>query len=156
MKALPFTGHAEAIIDAKQRLALPAKFRARWNPAVDGPTWMAVPWFPGATLRLYPEKTFDALFQAGRQNPSLFPGEDETALDQAVFSMTETLELDANHRVRLPAWQIEKLGLPREVMVIGVGDRLEVHPREGWNERFDTMIARMGKLAEQRRARTDG
>ncbi len=153
---MPFTGHAEAIIDAKQRLALPAKFRARWNPAVDGPTWMAVPWFPGATLRLYPQQTFDELYRAGRQSPSLFPAEDEIALDQAVLALTETLELDANHRVRLPAWQIEKLNLPREVIVLGVGDRLEIHPREGWNARFDKMIEQMGSLAAQRRARTDG
>lgn len=152
---MPFTGHAEAIIDAKQRLALPAKFRARWNPKKDGATWMAVPWFPGATLRLYPEKTFDELYRGGRLSPSLFPNEDEVALDQAVLSLTETLELDANHRVRIPLWQVEKLSLPREVIVLGVGDRLEVHSREGWETRFDAMIEQMGRLAATRQGGKD-
>ena len=152
---MPFTGQAEAVIDAKQRLALPAKFRARWDARTDGPSWYAVPWFPDRALRLYTETTFEALFQAGRTSPSLFPDEEERRLEQAVFSHTEQLELDANHRVRLPSWMIDKLGLPREVIVIGVGDRLEVHSRADWAAGLDDLVSQMSRLAEARRKKTE-
>lgn len=147
---MPFTGQADAVIDAKQRLALPAKFRAKWNPASDGVTWMALPWVPDKTLRIYTERMFEELFRAGRASPSLFASGDEARLEQAVFSATERLEVDQNHRVRVPAWQIEKLGLPREVVVIGAGDRLEVHPRNRWHGGFDAMLGEIGRLAERR------
>lgn len=151
---MPFTGQAEGVIDAKQRLALPAKFRARWSPEADGPTWLAVPWFPDGVVRLYTERMFEELFRAGRPAPSLFPTGDEAKLEQSMFSMTEQLEVDQNHRVRLPAWQIERLALPREVMVIGAGDRLEVHAKERWAAGFEAMIEAMGRLAERRRPTT--
>lgn len=148
---MPFTGQADAVIDAKQRLALPAKFRSEWNPAQDGATWMALPWTPTGTLRIYTSRMFDELFRAGRPSPSLFPSPEEARLEQAVFSITERLEVDQNHRVRLPAWQIEKLALQREVVVIGAGDRLEVHPRERWHAGFDAMLDEIGALAAKRR-----
>ena len=144
---MPFVGQAEAVIDAKQRLALPAKFRSRWNPAQDGPTWFAVPWIPDRVLRLYTEQTFNELFHSGRRAPSLTPSSDRAKLEALLFSATEQPDLDANHRLRVPAWQIEKLGLPKEVYILGVGDRLEVRPRDGWTDRFDEGIQELDALA---------
>jgi len=144
---MPFVGQAQAVIDVKQRLALPAKFRSRWNPATDGPTWFCVPWIPDSVLRLYPEKTFNELFASGRVRPSLTPSSDRAELEAILFSATEQLDLDASHRVRLPAWQLEKLEMPREVMILGAGDRLEIRPRDAWDQRFNKGLAAIDALA---------
>ena len=45
-----FTGHSEHTIDAKLRLAIPAKYRNNLTPERDGLAWFCVPW-PGGVLR---------------------------------------------------------------------------------------------------------
>lgn len=146
---MPFTGQAEASIDAKQRLAIPAKFRNRWNPKDDGETWFCVPWPKTGALRLYTEKMHNELFSAGRRDPSLTPDEDQAELDVILHSVTEQVDVDANNRIRLPAWQVEHLGLPKEVIVLGAGDRLEIRAREDWQNEFNDRLAKMAELSSR-------
>ena len=144
---MPFTGQAEATIDAKQRLAIPAKFRNRWSPELDGATWFCIPWPKTGSLRLYTEKMHNDLFTAGRRDPSLTPDEDQAELDVILHSVTEQVDLDANNRIRLPAWQVEALKLPKEVMVLGAGDRLEIRARDAWQSEFNDRLSKMAQLA---------
>ncbi len=146
---MPFTGQAEATIDAKQRLAIPAKFRNRWNPETDGTTWFCIPWPKTGSLRLYTKKTHNELFTAGRRDPSLTPDEDQAELDVILHSVTEEVDIDSNNRIRLPAWQVEHLGLNREVIVLGAGDRLEIRARAQWKEEFNDRLAKMSQLASK-------
>ncbi len=146
---MPFTGQAEATIDAKQRLAIPAKFRNRWNPETDGTTWFCIPWPKTGSLRLYTKKTHNELFTAGRRDPSLTPDEDQAELDVILHSVTEEVDIDSNNRIRLPAWQVEHLGLDREVIVLGAGDRLEIRARSEWKEEFNDRLAKMSQLASK-------
>ena len=87
------------------------------------------------------------LFTAGRRDPSLTPNEDQAELDVILHSVTEQVDVDANNRIRLPAWQIEHLGLPREVIVLGAGDRLEIRSRDDWQDQFNDRLAKMSDLA---------
>lgn len=144
-----FTGQAEATIDAKSRLAIPAKFRSRWDPERDGSTWFCVPWVKTGSLRLYPEKVYEELFRAGRRDPSLTPGDEQAELELILHSATEQVDVDANNRIRLAAWQVETLGLPPEVVVLGAGDRLEVRGRAGWQDEFKDKLAAMASLADR-------
>lgn len=146
---MPFTGQAEANIDAKQRLAIPAKFRNRWSPEHDGATWFCVPWPQTGSLRLYTEKMHNELFTAGRRDPSLTPDEDQAELDVILHSVTEQVDVDANNRIRLPAWQLEHLGMPKEVIVLGAGDRLEIRARDAWQSEFDDRLAKMAELSKR-------
>lgn len=144
-----FTGQAEAKIDEKSRLAIPAKFRSRWDKDRDGPTWFCVPWVETGSLRLYPERMYEELFRAGRRDPSLTPGADQAELELLLHSATEQADVDSNNRIRLVGWQVEMLGLPGEVMVLGAGDRLEVRSRAAWQAEFKDKLAGMGSLAER-------
>jgi MraZ protein len=144
---VPFTGQAQVNIDAKQRLAIPAKFRNRWDPDRDGSTWFCIPWPQTGSLRLYTQSMHNELFTAGRRDPSLTPNEDQAELDVILHSVTEQVDVDANNRIRLPAWQIEHLGLPREVIVLGAGDRLEIRSRDDWQDQFNDRLAKMSDLA---------
>ncbi|MCC5822361.1 MAG: hypothetical protein LAT64_06470 [Phycisphaerales bacterium] len=144
-----FTGQAEAKIDDKSRLAIPAKFRSRWDPDRDGASWFCVPWVETKSLRLYPEKVYEELFRAGRRDPSLTPGADQAELELLLHSATEQVDVDGNNRIRLSSWQVEMLGLPGEVVVLGAGDRLEVHSREAWQAVFKDKLAGMASLAER-------
>lgn len=145
---MPFTGQAEGTIDAKQRLAIPAKFRNRWSPEHDGVTWFCVPWPETNSLRLYTEKMHNDLFTAGRRDPSLTPDEDQAELDVILHSVTEQVDVDSNNRIRLPAWQVEALKLPKEVIVLGAGDRLEIRARDAWQSEFNDRLAKMAQLSK--------
>lgn len=136
-----FTGQQDLNIDAKQRLAIPAKYRAQMDPARDGNAWYVVPW-PGGVLRLFTEAKFAEL--AEREEQSLMPGEDAAALEADFFSLAERVEMDSAGRVVLPKGHLELAGLGTEVVVIGAKNRLEVRDRQTWNA---TLPDRFNKLA---------
>jgi DNA-binding transcriptional regulator/RsmH inhibitor MraZ len=89
------------------------------------------------------------LFTAGRRDPSLTPDEDQAELDVILHSVTEQVDVDANNRIRLPAWQLEHLGMPKEVIVLGAGDRLEIRARDAWQSEFDDRLAKMAELSKK-------
>jgi DNA-binding transcriptional regulator/RsmH inhibitor MraZ len=140
-----FTGQAEAKIDDKSRLAIPAKFRTKdtSGDAGSGTVWYCVPWLNSRSLRLYPEAMFARLSEAGRQGASLMPDGDQADLELTLYSATEQAEQDGNNRIRLASWQVEALGLSGEVMVLGARDYLEVRSREGWQPEFMAKLARL-------------
>ena len=141
-----FTGHSEHTIDAKQRLAIPAKYRSQWEEKREGTAWFCGPW-PGGVLRLYPEKTFEALAQAREQ--TLTPGADEADLEADLFGFAERLEMDKTGRISLPKSHIELVGLQSEIVVIGARNRLEVRDRVAWQSTRANRFARLPSLVDK-------
>jgi MraZ protein len=141
-----FTGHAEAKVDPKSRLAIPAKFRHDLTGGGES-MWKCVPWPTGMLLRLYPKKTFDQMALAAPDE--LMPGQDEADLEADFFSLAETLEMDSAGRVLLPKLHLDITGLPADVVVIGVRDRLEIRGAEGWKAGLKDRFARMPALADR-------
>lgn len=146
-----FTGQADLTIDAKQRLAIPAKYRAQWDPAAHGHAWICVPW-PGGILRLYPEAKFEQL--ARDPQGTLIPDRDEAELEAVLFGFAERLEMDSAGRVVLPRAHLERTGLSGEVIVIGARDRLEVRDRAGWRsaevERFNSLPELVARIQNKK------
>jgi MraZ protein len=147
-----FTGYSEHTIDAKQRLAIPAKYRAQWDEKRDGTAWYGVPW-PGGVLRLYTETLFNELAEM-MGSKSLAPGRDEASLDAGLFGFSERLEMDKQGRVALPRLALELTGLGSEVVIVGARNRLEVYDRAGWlatmRERFERLPEIADRLASGR------
>jgi MraZ protein len=86
-------------------------------------------------LRLYTERWFEAA--ALKREETLTPDQDAANLEATFFGNAEQLDVDANFRVRLPSLHLELTRLPREVVVIGAGNRLEVRSRDAWNATRD-------------------
>jgi MraZ protein len=125
-----FTGQFEHTVDAKGRLAIPAKYRALWNREQDGDAWYCVPWPEDRVLRLYTEKTYQSL--ASQWNQSLTPSQTQSRLQRGFFGLSERLEMDKQGRVILPRVHLDLVGLGPEVVVIGSLNRLEVVDRAKW------------------------
>lgn len=145
---MPFTDFFEHAIDAKLRLAIPAKHRGerdRLSAAEAGggagasKVWVAVPWRDH--LRLFPESTFARL--AEQQQSTLFAGQNRSALNSAFFGLSSSLEEDSVGRLSLPKRLIDATKLPGEVVVVGVFDHLEVRPRAAWFAGLDRMAEQM-------------
>ena len=130
-----FTGYYEHMIDAKHRLAIPAKFRSRLDPQRDGTALVMVPGQPANTLWLYTERHFERL--AERVDSALIPDDDQLRFDQIFFTLAEILDLDSQGRILVPERMMARAGLGREVVICGVRDHAEIRPRENFEKEVD-------------------
>jgi MraZ protein len=153
---LIFTGHSDHTVDAKLRLAIPAKYRNQMSPEADGEAWYCVP--AESSLRLYTERTFESL--AAAMESSLVPDSDRAELDAIFFGLAERLEMDAQGRIPLPKRHLELAGLGGgggEVVVVGARNRLEVRDRGAWlagqQERFARLPALVARIEARRGSR---
>lgn len=148
-----FVGNSEHSIDAKQRLAVPAKFRNGWDTQKDGTAWYCIPW-PTGHLRLYTEGQFREMAEA--QQSSLTPAEEEAGLDTTMYGLAERLEMDSTGRITIPKTHLEMTGIGTEVVVVGARARLEIHDKGRWaatlGDRFKQLPDLINKINEKRSA----
>lgn len=151
-----FTGYSEHTIDAKQRLAVPAKYRNLWKPERDGNAWVCIPWPKGGTghLRLYTENYFDSASQTG--TPTLTPDRDTAELQARLFSLAERIEMDTAGRIILPKHHLELAGLGSDAAVVGAGNRLEIHDLNRWKAGAADGFRSLPELIERIQARSPG
>jgi MraZ protein len=138
-----FTGEFEHAIDAKQRLAIPAEFRARLDPAIHGEAFYLT-LGPNQALWLWPERTFEQM--AGAMEQSLLPADEMMEFEELLFSQAARLELDKAGRVRLPERLMQLGGIGQSVVVLGVKDHLELRDPKQWDSRRREKIAKAGEI----------
>ncbi|HVP10564.1 MAG TPA: hypothetical protein VMV94_05160 [Phycisphaerae bacterium] len=127
-----FIGSSQHSVDAKNRLAIPAKFRSRIDPERDGNGFVVICGQPSDRLWLYPERYFEAL--ASRARSRLIPDGDQLRFDQLYFPSAEPAELDSQGRILIPERMLHAAGLGREVVICGVRDHLEIRRPEDWEK----------------------
>ncbi len=147
-----FTGSSEHTVDAKLRLAVPAKYRNQWVAERDGGAWICVPW-PTAHLRLYTEADFTKL--ADQAPSSLTPDKATADLEADFFSLAERLEMDSAGRINLPKHHIELTKLKSEVAVVGARNRLEIHDLTTWKATQKQRFESLPDLVSRMQARSD-
>jgi MraZ protein len=139
---LAFRGHYDHSLDAKNRLSLPAKFRAAFSSGVvlakDAEPCVAV-WAPQRHESII-ERAL-----AGR-NPL---GSEYKKIARFFQANSFELELDAAGRVTLPAPLLAHAGIDKEVVVAGVGDHLEVWGRERWQDEQAALDAQIGEVTDR-------
>ncbi|MBY0307477.1 MAG: hypothetical protein K2Q09_01925 [Phycisphaerales bacterium] len=146
-----FTGQSDHTIDAKGRLAIPAKYRREeWGTGTPGSAWYCIPW-PTGHLRLYTEATFNRL--ASAQDGTLTPDEDVAEMERLLYGAAERLETDAQGRVVLPRWHTDEVRIGTEVTVVGARDRLEVHASASWKAALEQRKTQMAAVLARMSAR---
>jgi MraZ protein len=140
-----FTGHSELTIDAKQRLAVPSKYRAQLEQNAEPPALYCMPW-DGHGLMLFPESVFKEL--ADRQGKRMFPVGDGAELQTDMFGLTERLEWDSAGRIAIPRFLTELVGLKSDVVVIGARYRLDVKDRAAWMQGLKDRFQRYSRQGE--------
>jgi transcriptional regulator MraZ len=124
---MAFRGTFDHTLDAKNRLTIPAKFRASLSEGVvlaKGIERCVQVWTP---------RSFDAYVSTALagMNPLSEPARKLTRFFAANSLDTE---LDAAGRVMVPGFLLEHGGLRKDVVVTGSGDCLEVWDRVAWAE----------------------
>ena len=126
---MAFHGTFEHSLDAKNRLTVPAKFRA----ALAGKVFLVRG--PDPCISLYPEATYSTLTTAALEGMNPFSAQ-ARELKRLFHSTATDTELDSAGRVMLTPRHLEHAGIDREVVITGAGDSLELWDRSAW-EAYD-------------------
>jgi MraZ protein len=137
-----FFGEYEHAIDDKNRLTLPARFRRDLDEGV------VISKGIDATLDVYPKSRWTAVVD--ERLGGLDPFSRETReLQRYLFSGTVDAVPDKQGRIVLPPRLVERTGLDREVVLVGVYDHLEVWDRKAWAEHLRAVEGRVDDVAER-------
>jgi MraZ protein len=138
---VPFRGTFDHTLDAKNRLTVPARYRATLAEGVV----IAMPvdlkpcvgiWRPED----YERYTRRALAELPPLSPRL------TELERFFYGSSQDMDLDAAGRIMIPGFLGEHAELEKEVVVVGVGDRLELWNRGRWNDHRPALLSGVAEI----------
>lgn len=126
-----FTGEFAHALDAKGRLALPARYRSRFEQGV------VITLGVEPCLYIYPMEAWEA--KAQQIEEKHLNAAQRRQVERLFFGGATEEELDAQGRIIIPAKYRERAGLETEVFIVGARDRLEL-----WNAAsYREMLAQM-------------
>jgi MraZ protein len=119
---MAFRGHFEYSLDAKNRLTIPAKFRAQFSDGLVLARWL------DPCVAIFTPEGFDRFQESFI--PDMHPlSADRRKLTRFFSGGSFDIELDSAGRVTLNAPLIEHASISKDVVVIGAVDHLEVWDR---------------------------
>jgi len=136
------TGNYERTLDEKLRFALPKPLR---EPLAALGRLVLTPGTDGS-LAIFPQEAFAKLAEKlAARSPT---GQDVRAFSRLLYAQSHGLEIDSQHRVRLPAELARLASLEGEIMLLGVGDRIELWNKSRWEAYLADQSRRYDELAE--------
>jgi MraZ protein len=139
---LAFRGHFEHSLDAKNRLSIPARFRASFSAGT------VLSKDPEQCVAIWTPETHESIIERalGELNPM---GSEYRKLSRFYQGNSFEIDLDASGRVTLPAPLLAHASIGKEVVVVGVGDHLEVWAAERWRAEQEALDAEIGEVTER-------
>lgn len=135
-----FIGEFSHNLDEKNRLMIPAKFRAALaaglvvTRGLDGCLW------------LYPKSEFSRLAENIAKLP--LTQQNSRNFSRLMLSGAMDLELDKIGRIVLPSYLKEYSNIKNQVVMAGVGSRIEIWPAQVWNKFKGEMEDKSTEIAE--------
>jgi MraZ protein len=141
-------GEHEHTLDDKNRLTLPAKFRAAFAGGVVVTRGM------DGCLYVYRRDDWDAL--VANRLAGLDPlSQEGRRMQRFFFAGASEVDPDRQGRVMIPAALIDHAGLGREVVVAGVRDHLEIWDRAKWRRELKEVEGSAEDVAERLATKRD-
>lgn len=137
-----FRGVAELVLDAKGRLAIPARHRDGLASRADGR--LVITADPAGCLLVYPLATWEPI-QAQLMSLSSF-NDKIRGLQRLIVGHADDVEVDAAGRILVPPALRRYAGLDRNVVLVGQGQKLELWDLAKWQAQTTQTIAFPGEL----------
>jgi MraZ protein len=138
---MAFRGHFDYSLDAKNRLNIPAKFRATFSSGVV----LAKALEP--CVAVWTPETFDSWTQSFLSNLNPVSPE-RRKLTRYFAGSSFDVDLDSAGRVTLNGALLEHAGIQKEVVIVGNLDHLEIWDRDRWNDDQQALNAEVTGIAE--------
>ncbi len=122
-----FTGEYRHSVDAKGRLAVPAKFRSQLAGGAFVSRWL------DTCLAIWPRDGWERLAGKVAALPTV-ENAGARAFSRFVFASAVEVEYDAQGRFVLPAYLREAAGLGGEAVIVGSLDHAEIWSPARWEE----------------------
>ena len=132
-----FRGANKVTLDAKGRVAMPARYRDTLVERSGGRLVATVD-RSDKCLLIYPLPDWEEIERKLMRLPTLNP--QARRLQRLMVGHATDLELDSHGRVLVPPKLREYAGLARQAMLIGQGSRFELWDELQWNERRDEWL----------------
>jgi transcriptional regulator MraZ len=120
-------------LDPKGRVSLPARFRE----AFDDGLWLTVG--QDRSLYCFPRAEWER--RSGEVDAFALSDREGRAFARLFFSSAEQAKLDGQGRVTIPQRLREAVGIGKDVVVIGVRERMEIWDRAGWDRYVEAHAA---------------
>lgn len=138
---MAFRGTFDHTLDAKNRLTVPARYRAALSEGVV----MAQPVDQKPCVGVWrPEEYERYTERALAELPPLSPRRNE--LERFFYGNSQDVDLDAAGRIMVPGFLAEHAALEKEVVVVGAGDRLELWDRTHWNDHRPALLSGVAEI----------
>jgi MraZ protein len=138
---LPFRGTFDHTLDAKNRLTVPARYRAA---LADGVV-LAMPVDLKPCVGVWRPEQYETYTQrALAELPPLSPRLNE--MERFFYGSSHDAELDAAGRIMVPSFLGEYAKLAKDVVVVGVGDRMELWDRIAWGEHRSILLSGVAEV----------
>jgi MraZ protein len=136
------TGTYERTLDEKLRLALPKSFRE----LLAGEKHLVLSLGTDGCLSLNSQHAFRALAEKlAARSPA---GRDVRSFSRLMYARSQQVEVDSQGRIRVPAELARLANLANVLVLIGVGDRVELWSKERWEAYLAEQQPRYDELAE--------
>jgi MraZ protein len=124
-----FLGKSNLTLDAKGRIAIPARYREQLFELCDGK--MVVTYNPAEKcLPIYPYEEWRQCVRKMQAAPDQSPK--VRKLQRLIYSFTHEVDMDASGRLLIPQDSREEVGLSKNAVLIGHGEKLELWDEESW------------------------
>ena len=139
-----FRGVNAINIDAKGRMAMPAKYRERLQQCCEGRLVLTVDM--DRCLLLFPEPDWDQFERKLVRLPTLNPR--ARRLQRLLLGHASECEVDGHGRILLPAMLREYAELEKRVVLVGQGAKFELWDEQTWNDKRDMWLAEEADCTE--------
>ena len=129
-----FRGISSVTMDAKGRMALPARYRDAVAVANDGRIVVTID-MRESCLLLYPLAEWESV-QGKLENLSNINPQ-ARLLQRLLIGHATDLELDAAGRLLLPSMLRDFGGLKKKLVLVGQGNKIEIWSADHWQQRLD-------------------
>ncbi len=129
-----FRGLHSITLDAKGRMAMPARFRGIIDEFCQGQLVVTIDQ-DGESLVIYPLNEFEAIERKVAALSSFHP--ESRRLKNIFIGHATEVNLDASGRILIPQNLRQFVGLDKKVALVGQGNKLAVWNDEVWNETRD-------------------
>jgi MraZ protein len=124
-----FFGKSTLTLDSKGRIAIPARYREQLFELCDGK--LVVTYNPAERcLPIYPYEEWRQCVRKMQAVPDQSPK--VRKLQRLIYSFTHEVDMDASGRLLIPQDSREEVGLVKNAVLIGHGEKFELWDEASW------------------------